>query len=264
MKIDDELLTAYLDGELDSKARVEVERQLELSPALAERLEKLQQTDQRLKQGYQSIDQRPMPESVLKMLEDFPATQETSANILSFPNKNRSVARTPVWQIAAAASVALVIGIGIGRSLFLPETSSPGQSMKLAEVGTGPVQTDSALFAMLENQPSAEPVTFDGESGTVATPLMSFQNKNGDYCRDFSVTTKTQGTRAVACKGNHQWTVQVAVATAGYDTGNTGTYQTASQTATPVIDSAIQKMIDGDALGMEQEKKAIRAHWNRD
>ena len=272
MKLDDELLTAYLDGELDAVKMSEVERQLEQSPDLSRQLERLRATDTALKQAYHDIDERPLPDAVLNMLESFPASQEQTAteetgndtaDVIPFRGKSKSVSHTPIWQIAAAASVALVIGLGIGRSLFLPESTAPEQTLILAKPGTGPVEPDSALFAVLENQPSAVPLTIDEQDGTVATPVMSFESIDNRYCREFSITSTSGGTRGVACKGDNQWVVEITVATVGQPAVDAGSYQTASQAIAPVIDNAIQSMIKGEAFGSERETQAIKEHWNR-
>ncbi len=268
MTITDEILMAYLDDELSAGDKARVAGQIENSPDLAERLENMQAVDEMLVRASHRMDSRPLPQGMMALLDAFPAkvTKETSrpeATILPFRKKLRNISHSPLWQMAVAATVVLVIGLGTGRSLLTP-TADTGPEMVLALQSNDVIKPDNSLFAILDKHPSATstPVNAANTDITV-TPTMTFQTANNEYCREFEVTTGQGGTRNIACRGKNAWTVKASVPMQNNLSSPGAQYQTASGPDSASFDSLIQGMMTGDALSKGQEAEIIQHNWRR-
>lgn len=125
-KPNDEILIAYLDGELDASARAEVEAWLESDEAARAWLSGLAESGQRLRAAFDSVLHEPVPERLLAA-----ARGESGATIvdLETARQQRASVRTaprPWLQWAAAAGIAgLLLGGGIGFYFAGPGATNP-------------------------------------------------------------------------------------------------------------------------------------------
>lgn len=268
MTISDEMLTAYLDGELAAEEMAEIVRQIKKSPQLASRVEKMCLTDKSLAEAYHAIDDRPMPAGIMEMLEAFPekiknADNDISATVLPF-KKPQPVSKAPIWQMAMAASVALIIGLGLGRNILTPDTTlnSFPEAIQAQQVA-GIIGPENPLFGILENQPSASSVALKGSKDTMVEPIMTFLASDNTYCREFKVMTAQSATRNIACRVNNNWLVKVSVGTSGEVVSPDGQYQTASRSGDTIVDSMIVNMIRGDALSADIEARIMKQNWQQ-
>lgn len=114
-KPSDEVLIAYLDGELDAGARAEVEAWLEQDAAMRERAAGLVESARLLRSAFDPVLREPVPERLLAAARG--ETVGAVADIAAERAKRAAGRRTGrVWvQWAAAAGVAgLLIGGGVG------------------------------------------------------------------------------------------------------------------------------------------------------
>ncbi|VAV87729.1 hypothetical protein MNBD_ALPHA02-956 [hydrothermal vent metagenome] len=264
MKITDEILTAYLDGELAVDDIADVARQIDCSPELARRIKDLRRNDASVAQAYQAIDSKPMPAGILDMLDKFPQSQgkepvEDVATVLPFKEKSTIRTQAPIWQMAMAASVMLFVGLGAGRYLVPPEPASADNI--LAQQNTGMIGPENNLFAVLESQPSAVPVTLAASGDTVVLPSMTFKTGDNRYCRAYSVTGRKSSSQNVACRVENAWVVKISVGSAGTSVSQDGLYQTASGEDNPAVTSVIRNLIKGDALDADDEQKVMKQNW---
>lgn len=248
---DDIALSAYIDGELpDADARALRERLL-TEPALARRLEVLRGADRDALCMYAAIDKRPMPQAVLDMLgqgEQAPA----SSNVIAFPK--RGMQQFFQMPVAIAASVALLAGFLVADFFRANDVIAP----ELTGLYAGEVDANSRLYRFLEEGTSAEgQMLADGQSAEL---LLTFQDRDGDYCRQLRVDGKSAPVQGVACRRGNVWLVE-AVSIAGKRAPD-GSYQQASGDTPAAIDSAIDAMIGPQApLDLDEEKSMISNSW---
>ncbi len=261
MIITDEILNAYLDGELTVEEIAEVATQIEKSPELIKRVETMRQYDKTIVRTYHAIDTKPMPDSIMAMLENFPENQKT---VLPFKKKPTAPIRSPKWQMAMAASIALFIGFGAGQTLMAPssETATSAENI-MVQQNSGIIGPDNILFSALENHPSATPFTILAGNDTTVIPAMTFRTADNGYCREYSVISQKSSTQNVACRVENTWLLKLSVGTAGQSPSENGLYQTASHLYNPAINSIIQNLIVGDALSADDEAQVMKQNWHQ-
>lgn len=246
----DEVLSAFIDGELPPEEMEEVRREVEKSPALSARVEALKAADRLVVGAYGAIGDEPMPQRVLDLLENRGGA--AGSNVVEFSPGRRSSGVGRYWPSALAASLALAVGVGLGLQFS-------GGGALIA----GAIEKGSPLYAALETTPSAETVTVAGRSGAKLTPVLSFRSQTGDFCREFLVISKHRGNRAVACRQGDQWAVEFAVAVAPRDAGGSS-YATASSELDGAFETAVGDMIADAPLAPEEEAALIESGWKAD
>ncbi|MCE3289553.1 MAG: hypothetical protein K0R83_1565, partial [Caulobacter sp.] len=119
--IGDEMLIAYLDGELDEAGMAAVDAALATDATLVDRLEAHAALATRVRAAYASVTEEPVPERLTSLI------QPTGAKVVDLASRRRP-SPTYVWWGAIAAS--LVVGVMlVGRELPLPFADPIGQDM---------------------------------------------------------------------------------------------------------------------------------------
>ena len=248
---DDSLLSAYLDGELTEEQADQLTERLAREPKLMRRLEAMQSADAATRDVFATIDDRPMPASVLELLGA--AERKPAATVIQFPKRLlQNFAQMPV---AIAASVALVAGFLVND--LLREAPDAGGAFGVSESGV--VAANSDLHDLLEHGLSAEPQTF--ANGATGKLVMTFEDKSGDYCRQLQVGSGDRGLQGVACRRDAAWQIE-AMSFRGPESGS-GPYGQASGDTPAALNSAIDSLIGSeDPLGKDEEKLLISNSWD--
>jgi len=259
MTFTDETLSAFIDGELTDAEMARIADALVDDPVLATRLQKLRAADSWATDQFGAVEDVPVraeTSELLDMLASELAKANDTSNVTSFPGNNRSSRWIPS---AVAASLALAIGFGAGT--LVPSTgpsAGTAQTALTAEIGPS-----HPYFAALETTPSmANSRVTAGEEQTL-TPLASFRNTEGQYCREFSLQAKTRASFNLACKGEDSWTVVASVMSDTAPAQGTDSYVPASGNGTSLIDDLIRDQMEGDLLSPEAEAALIDSAWDR-
>jgi hypothetical protein len=245
MKISDEQLNGFLDAELSEAAMEEVRCALESDDDLVMRLADLAQADHWVAEHAAIIDATPIADELLdlaqsvdkKIAEDNGAqSQENVVNLSHWKSLKKSVQK----HYALAAGIAMVFGVG---------TVTMMQSQQQSSVIT------AGIAQALDQKPSGEiSLTAQGDE---VTANLSFINHAGDYCRQFQQTSEQVASVNIACKENMQWQLKIKQQIPVVE--NLQEYRTASSKAQ--LDSVIDDMIKGPAMGSAEEQQAIRKNW---
>lgn len=221
--LNDDLISAYLDGELDAERRAMVEHQLRADKGAAARLERMRAADSLLKRALPASEQ---PKDAL-----------LAATILA---TDQPLTRRDWVVRAAALAAAVIFGLMIGQV---------GRTGSSASVPYAISQQEARL---LDTQSSGR-VT-DTASGAFEV-VLSVQSEEGDLCRQFRLTRDMQSTDVLACRrGDESWRM-VAAASAASVEG----YVPAS--ANSPLDAAIAALGSVEALDAQQEAALIRRGW---
>lgn len=240
-ELNDELLCAYMDRELDPATRARVEQALAEDAGARVRLERMRVADERLQAEIQ-----------------LPAVQpkdSLSARILSGVPAPRAARATPRWSVAISALAAGVGGIVVG--FVLSRSQEPNvvpivASATSMSTSLSGASSDQLLLATLEK----------GESGQAAIEgdlsvqiILTFVSDDGRYCRAFGARDTVASAEGVACRTRGRWQVVAWDGAADPDEG----FRTAG--TSELLDEAMDRLGGGPALEVEQERRLIEQHW---
>ncbi|HEV2816778.1 MAG TPA: zf-HC2 domain-containing protein [Allosphingosinicella sp.] len=228
--IDDDLLMAYADGELDEVGRARVERALAADGALRARLEQQQRLRAMLAAHYGPTAEEEVPARLRAMLE---------TNVVRFPPPRPR----PIWRGMVALAASLVLGLALGRTLLAP-AGGPVEIEHGAMVARGPL-ADALDLQLASAQPAGAPVRMG----------ISFAAADGRLCRTFDSAALS----GLACRGDRGWQVMMTAAGAG---GPRGDYRQAGS-GNPLVAQAAQELMTGEALDAAGERRARDAGWRR-
>lgn len=227
--IDEAMLIAWVDGELDEVTRRRVDRAVAEDPALADRLEMHRRLRERLSGHYAPVEAEPVPAGLRALLE---------GNEKVVPLVRPTAPRWRHWGTGGAIAASLLLGLGIGHLSGGPE--GPVAVEKGAMVARG--ELASALETQLASAQEDAPIHID----------LSFRRKGGGWCRSF----EGQAVSGVACREGEGWQVQQLVPRAGQQTA----YRQASSGDARIM-ATVDALIDGAPLDAAQEKAAKDKKW---
>ncbi|MDH2325832.1 hypothetical protein QCN27_03015 [Cereibacter sp. SYSU M97828] len=207
MDITDETLMAFADGELAEPEASELAQRIAADPDLAARVAMFRQT----RDMFAKMPADPVPDALADRIR---AMAEPPALSNVVPMRRR----VPLWQLPAAAAVALAVGLGAGLSL---------------------VPSGGTDLAVLDSLPS-------GEARDGVTAVATFRIASGDLCREF----EAGGMISVACRTDDGWQTRLAVATGGEGY--------APVSGVEALDAWLAGVEAGDPLDPEAEASVLR------
>jgi len=227
--IDETMLIALVDGELDEVSRRRIERAVAEDPALAARLDMHVRLRERLADHYAPIEAEPVPAAMRALLQ---------AEAKVVPLARPVAARRHAWMTGGAIAASLLLGLGIGHF-------SGGDDGPVA-VEQGVMVAQGELASALETQLASAQ---DGGSIRIG---LSFRRKGGGWCRSF----EGQAISGVACRQEQGWQVQQLVPGSGPETA----YRQASSGDARLM-ATVDALMDGSPLDAAQEKAAKARRW---
>ncbi len=227
--IDEAMLIAWVDGELDEVNRRRVDRAIAEDPALAQRLEKHRQLRERLSGHYAPVEAESVPPGMRALLEE-------GGKII--PIRNSSAPRwRSVW-IGGAIAASLVLGLGIGRM-----TDGPAGPIAL---NNGVMVAKGDLASALETQLASAQQDAPIRIG------LSFKRRGGGWCRSFEGSIMS----GVACREGGGWQVHQLIPATRQSTQ----YRQASSTDDRVT-ATIDALMEGAPADASQEAAARASGW---
>jgi anti-sigma factor RsiW len=231
MRIDDALLMAFADGELDEASSARVERALGEDPALRARLDVQRRLRARLAAHYAPALDEEVPERLRAMLE---------TNVIDLVSARRAPVR-PAWQSFAALAATLVLGLALGHTLTAPGPIG---------VADGTLIARGALAEALDSQlASAQPADAPTRIG------VTFTAADGRPCRTF----EGEAAAGLACRGDAGW--QLVMTAAGTRAARRDFRQAGSGQA--LVLQAAQEIMAGEPLDAAAERRARDSGWRR-
>ena len=225
---DYQLLSQYLDGELDAFSVRKLEQRLAAEPELQATLDRLGELDGRVKQAFAGTDE--VPEQVATMLRP-------ASNVVAFPERKAR----PSWQYAVAASLIAAAGL-----ILAPQWQQQGP--------TGPT-----LASIMESSPSMASGWETLSDGRQVRPVLSFSATDGNWCREFLVNENGEGQRGVACREAGEW--QTKVLAAAELPGTTSEFRPAGAGDADIVADYLAENAKGIALSAAEEQALIEGNW---
>ncbi|QUD87266.1 anti-sigma factor family protein [Phenylobacterium montanum] len=256
MRIKDETLMAYVDGELDEIERARIDKAARTDAALARRIQAQRRLREKLAGAFGGALEEAPPD---RLVEAIQSQQRPPADVVDLGQaraRRAAAARKPralpAWAgwASAAAAVVLVAGVAIR---FAPQAGLAGGG-PLVGGPAGSLTAQGPLAGALEQQlASAAPA-----SGQAVRIGVSFRSTDGRYCRTFQVQ-EGDGFAGLACREPSGWHIRMAVANPASAQGP-AFRQAATDIPAPVT-SAVDNLIQGAPLDAGEEAAARARGW---
>ncbi len=257
--ITNDMLSAYIDGELAPEEMERVARAIAADELLAARLVQFRRVDRLLTEFSSAIDAQPLPPAVLALLEppcaDDDAAARAAPRAVVLPLTRRPLHRR-------AAALALAASLVMAVAVVLQFDARDGAPTGFDElVRAGAVVPSSPLQHVLEEVPSDEAYAVAGGTGVKITPVLSFVSRGQEYCREFRVDAGARAARGVACRRDERWeTLKVVAAEAR---GSDAHYATATAETDEDFDAFVDGLVADEPLGADAEARALHGGWTR-
>ena len=263
----DEMLMAYVDGEIDAKDRERLSEQLAHDTELQHRLEAFSATGRSLGRHYDDVLNEPVPPHLLDLVRN----ADVGTRPTSF--MQRIAARlggggaftTPRFGLAAAsAAAALVVGIGLGTWFRDGPVTPAASQFALLSIENNHLWARGALEDALERVGSGQSKSWEEASGAAGNivPVLTFKDRAGQFCREYAVTGSPEASAVgIACRRDTgKWSIEIHTAQPADATG-ADTFRPASSGGIERLNALMTEMSDGDPLTLDQEEAAIRNEW---
>lgn len=183
-------LSAYLDNELSTSERTQLEQRLAQEDELQQALVELEKGNVIAQDYFSELDKKPMPmnlEAMILNAKPQPNLEPKSAAIVDiFRRKNNKFTRQ-TWGLATAASIVFAVGIW----MLIPPTES---------------HMNAGLFAVLNTEPSGSVITMNPERKIEI--LASYKNSTGVICRSVIEHTPISSNPVLACFIQEKWQIE--------------------------------------------------------
>lgn len=231
MSFDNEMIMAYVDGELDLVTAKRVERAAEQDADLARRIAEERRLKERLAGHFTPVLDDPVPERLTALLSGVDTTLEQRRNGGALRGTRPRVVQ---W---AAMAATLVLGLVVGQTLLAPSA--------------GPVAVeDGTLVAKAELAEALDVQLASSQGEGSATRIgLTFRDRDGVACRTFEATALS----GIACRKGEDWQIRRSYPGAA-DTA----YRQAS--AGDIAEAAAD-MMQGSPLDAAGEERLRDAGW---
>lgn len=246
LNMTDELLMAYVDGELDAEQAERVEQAMRQDVTLRNKVAQQRALRTQLQQGLSGVLAEPVPTRLLDVLQA-QRTAKTTDNVVDLADKREQKTRAsaPRWQFRewGAMAASLVAGIVIGVSMLNSGSNALITSRDGSVVAQG--QLADALSTQLASH-TASSVHIG----------VSFRNREGHYCRSF-VVQDDKSLAGLACHEQDSWRVQMLTEA----NAQSGEYRQAGSTTPSAVLALIEQQIAGEPLDARAEVEAVSKRW---
>lgn len=250
MQFPDEILMAYADGEVDADTRRRIEAAMASDPTIAERVARHRALRAELGAAFGGVLDEAVPSRLLDAANSSPASLRPATvadlNAARAAKSGGTKSGGWSWPEWTAIAASLLIGVFAGRSALQPEPSEIFATTARGIVASG------YLATALNDHPSGTP------TDSAARIILSFRSKGGDYCRSFDAGM----TAGFACREDNEWRVR-ALSQSAANIAASGEYRMAGSELPPAILTAIDDVMEGEALDGEQERAARQRGWTK-
>lgn len=240
MTIPQEILMAYVDGELLVEEMHRVDAELARNPELRSYVDRQMALRGALRKAFTTVLDEPLPERLTAAVVK-PASLRWRLReaIRGF------AARRFVVQSGIPVAAALACGLVIGVLLTRPDGANIGSA-------DGNLVAKGALAEALSQQLASQSV-----ASAHAKVFVSFRDKSGHYCRTFEAGSES----GVACHESGNWQI-AALARFEGEAGSASAYQPAASAMPDFVRKAVADMISGAPLDAAAEREARDRGWN--
>jgi hypothetical protein len=256
MRISDETLQAYVDGELDVAEKDRVEAAARTDAALARRIQAQRRLREQLIGAFSDLVAEPPPDALLEAIRS-PGSTAPVLNLGEARSRRASAAkpspRPSAWRRWGAVAACLILVAAAAMFRFAPNGAAPGGPMIGGPPGT--MVAGGVLATALDQQLAST----GAQPGQTVRIGVSFKSTDGRDCRTFEIT-KGAGLAGLACRERASWRIRMALASPASASSGTAYRQAGSQTPPPIL-TAVDRLIDGAPFDAKTEAAARAKGW---
>lgn len=274
-KVPDETLMAYADGVLNASECARVEAALAQDPEAHETLRAFERTGLPLANVFDAVLREPIPEHLVRLIEQAAPTGLRHA-LARRPARDRDPVSKAWWlsilplgsplMMAGAFSATLAAGVAAGWLFSEAHLFRSRAAADLMAFNDGDLVAAGALQQALEKAPSGTTAgSRSGSAATSVTPVLTFLDRDRRYCRQYELSASgAKPLAGVACRiAAGEWRIAIHAEAKAAKAAPKGRHLTASG-PDEAIETVINRMIDGDALGADDERAALESAWKND
>ena len=237
-RLSDEMITAWLDGEVTAEQRSDIETAIAASPELGVRVARLARADRLLAPAFAEALNSAIPER-------FEAVIGRSRRGGGFAGFREALSSLLSPRPLAMAAASLVVGVMLGGVILSGSPTAAG----IASDSEGRMIADNAIAQSLAS----------AASGAAAGPVsirLSIVDEGGRYCRQF----ETPAAAGLACLEGEAWVIDTLSRTGGGSSAD-GAYVMADGSTDPAISAALERLGVRHVLDSREESVAIASGW---
>ncbi|MCP3675196.1 MAG: hypothetical protein GY829_12095 [Gammaproteobacteria bacterium] len=192
--ISNEMIMAYVDGELGKDDIQTMENALLEDASLREKITRHHALMAEIDLAFNSIDNTPMPEDILALLQDDHSTAETAEviSIDTVQKRTENMQTNKSWWQPASIAASLAIAFAMGMEIEGPK-----------KVSDDFISTNDQFTYLLNSAAS-------GSTNNGIEFQQSFLKKDGSFCRTFQNRHSENYTDGLSCrKQNGNWSIVV-------------------------------------------------------
>ena len=280
MTIPDDVLAAYVDGELEGAERERIEQAIAQDAQLAQRVAQQRAQRDRVRGVFDGVLREAVPRRLAQTAKR--AAPAGPAQVIDLARVRAQRARRgnngqrqlKVHRYSIAASLA----VGLVGGALIQWLSAPAA---LTETRDGSMLAHGALARALNEQ-----LASSAASAAQVRIGLTFRARSGNYCRTFSISA-SRALFGLACRAQQQWQVVTLVGTdstvapgiapgpgiagaavggagpGGSGVGATGqSLRLSVSTLPPVLQQSVDERISGEPLNAAAELKARNNGWH--
>ncbi|MFT6957670.1 MAG: type II secretory pathway component PulJ [Halieaceae bacterium] len=230
---DYELLSQYVDGELDPITSAQLQRRLDQEESLRRALQAMQALNTRIHAAFMNTNTVPghIPDLLGKK----------QSNVVAFPQINRQSG----WGFAIAATLLATSGLLMFQN---------GGQM------AGSLSAQDALISFALDQTPSRGEGWDTlDDGSDFRPVLSFQTVSGQWCREYLLHSEASMGRGVACNTDGTWMTEVFSSQS--EPGTTNEYRPAGANDADAVAYFVAEQAASVALSAIEETQMIANDW---
>lgn len=224
IKITDEILMSYADGELEEEVAIQVEKVIASDASLRDKVTRHHALRTEFDLAFKNVNETPIPDSIMGLL------QENNSNIVSLPTKTEFQSKQ--WWQPTAIAASIVVAFLVGMLSNVTEND-----FDLLTV-------DSSIANLLDKLPM-------GSSEMDIILQGSFLKDDGSFCRTFQDTNSDTPMNGLSCrKLTGDWAIISLIPAVPENA-----YLPASGDTESIIDQQTEPM---QTLSRNEEKKYLK------
>lgn len=272
-KMDDDMLMAFVDGQLDDADRRAVEYAVSSNPELRKRLMVFELTREPVARVFDPILRQPERQDLLRLIrgEDklkCSGRDETSVNPYA-ANFFRALRRVfvPTLNSPMVVALSLLILVGAAGGWFLSNRLYVERALPsgLVSYENNRLIAQGDLEHTLETVPSGSLTAPEDniQKKVLVTPILTFRDLQKRFCREYEVLYHgVQSYGGVACRANDgSWQVLVHIEQSMRPTSEKK-FRPAAGGKIQVLDNVINRIMGSNALDATDEINLIKNGWS--